>query len=50
MVIIPKDKVFGIGHLTASKYFLKDAKVLAARHIWDVIVIDILYPFRPFAY
>jgi hypothetical protein len=50
VVVIPKDKVLGIGHFTASQYLLKDAKVLAAWHIWDVVVIYILYPFRPLTY
>jgi hypothetical protein len=50
VVIIPKEKIRGIGHFTTSQYLLEDAKVLAAWHIWDVVVIDILNPFRPLTY
>jgi hypothetical protein len=50
VVIIPKQKVWGIGHFAASQYLLEDAKVLAAWHIWNGIVIDILYPFRLLTY
>jgi hypothetical protein len=50
VVIIPKDKIGSIGHLAPSQYLLKDAEILAPWHIWDGVVIDIFYPFRPLTY